>query len=168
MVQPTSLRKSTNAYSHPAANVKELVDMYQAKGKSKDCEKLKNASPFLKEAAVRYPIITKQDPRTLRWQTTIFPENLEMENFLWNCLICTNIYLETLPIYRKVKEQYYEPPHALHLHWPIINILLYLHVHVLSLYIHILKLKIRFFSELFERKLLILWHFTPKTSACIS
>lgn len=89
--------------------------MYQAKGKGKDYEKLKNASPFLKEAAVMYPIIAKQDLRNLRWQTAIFPENLEMENFLWNCLICTNIYFETFTIYRKVKEQYYEPPHALHL-----------------------------------------------------
>lgn len=64
--QPTSLRKSTNAYNHQAGNVKELVDMYQAKGKGKDYEKRKNASPFLKEAAAMYPIIVKQDLRNLR------------------------------------------------------------------------------------------------------
>lgn len=41
--------------------------MYQAKGKGKDYEKLKNASPFLTEAAVMYPIIAKQDLSNLGW-----------------------------------------------------------------------------------------------------
>lgn len=50
--------------------------------------------------------------------------------------MCKNIYFETFLIYRKVKEQYYEQPYALHLHWPIINILLYLYVHIFSLSTH--------------------------------
>ena len=146
------------------------MDMYQAKGKGKDYEKLKNASPFLMEAAVMYPIIAKQDLSNLRWQTAIFPENLEMENFLWNCLICTNIYFETFPIYRKVKGQYYEPPHALHLTDQSLTFCYTcMFVFCPYTYTHLKNQKLVFFSpELFERKLLILWHFTPKTSARIS
>lgn len=90
--------------------------MYQAKGKGKDYEKQKNASPFLKGGSCYVSNYRQAGSKESQVTDCHFSRKSGNGKFSVKLPPFTNIYFETFPIYRKVKEQYYEPPHALHLH----------------------------------------------------
>lgn len=70
---------------------------YYAKGKGKDCGKLKKPSPYLTGGAAVYhnQLLPGRIIGLRLTDTAILPENPEMEKFSGNRLICTNIHCQT-------------------------------------------------------------------------